>query len=574
MGNRSFLTLLLCAWTLGAQAPDLIVHNAKIVTVDAQFRIAQAMAVRGDRIVAVGSDSEVLKQKGESTRILDAGGKTILPGLMDSHVHAPDAAMYEYDHEIPKMETIADVLRYIKSRTSVVPEGEWIRISQVFITRLREQRYPTRAELDSVAPKHPVIFATGPDASLNTLALKKSGVTKETRAPEGQRGKVELDPKTGEPTGILRSASQFVEVPQTGRQASDEDRLQRLKMLLADYNSVGLTSIAERDASETDVELYRTLRKRNELTCRVFLNAHVEPSQPWEKVQAQILKAAKDPLHQYDPWLWLRGLKSFLDGGMLTGSAYMREPWGLSKIYSITDPEYRGLRYIEPEPLYRAAKLALQNDLQFTAHSQGDAAVHALIAAYERVNAELPVRAQRPCITHSSFMSPEAIEKMHQLGVVADLQPAWLERDGATLRQQFGSARMRYFHPYKSLFEAGVTVGGGSDHMQKIGSMRAINPYNPFYGMWVTLVRQPRWTDQPLHPEERLSREQAIRFYTINNAFLMFGEKEKGSLEPGKLADFIVLKQDILTCPVDQVKDIQVAQTWVGGKQVYQSKTN
>jgi predicted amidohydrolase YtcJ len=343
-------------------------------------------------------------------------------------------------------------------------------------------------------------------------------------------------------------------------------------MLLADYNSVGLTSVADRDASDDEVEVYRALRQRNELTCRVFLNYHIEPAQPWEKVEAQILKAAKDPLHKYDPWLWLRGLKSYMDGGMLTGSAYMREPWGLSKIYSITDPNYRGLRYIEPEPLYRAVRLALQNDLQFTAHSQGDAAVHALIAAYERVNKEFPVRPQRPCITHSSFMSPEAIEKMRDLGIVADLQPAWLERDGGTLREQFGEARLRYFHPYKSLFDAGVTVGGGSDHMQKIGSMRSINPYNPFYGMWTTLVRQPRWTDKPLHPEERISREQAIRLYTINNAFIMFAEKEKGSLEAGKLADFIVLQQDILTCPVDQVKDIKVAQTWVGGKQVYQAK--
>jgi predicted amidohydrolase YtcJ len=572
LSMRSFLSFFVCAWALWAQAPDLIIHNAKLVTVDAQFRIAQAMAVRRDRIVAVGSNADVLARKGPGTRVVDARGKTVLPGLMDSHVHAADAAMYEFDHEIPTMETVADVLQYIKSRAAVVPRGEWISLSQVFITRLREQRYPTRAELDSAAPEHAVIFATGPDASLNTLALRKAGITKATQAPPGRPGKVELDPKTGEPTGILRSASQFVKIPRTKRTATDAERLQRLKMLLADYNSVGLTSVAERDASETEVELYRTLRQRNELTCRVFLNAHIEPAQPWEKVQAQIMKAAKDPLHKYDPWLWLRGLKSYMDGGMLTGSAYMREPWGLSKIYSITDPNYRGLRYIEPEPLYRAVRLALQNDLQFTAHSQGDGAVHALIAAYERVNREFPVREQRPCITHSSFMSPEAIAKMREIGIVADLQPAWLEHDGGTLRTQFGEPRLRYFHPYKSLFEAGVMAGGGSDHMQKIGSMRAINPYNPFYGMWVTLVRQPRWTEKPLHPEERLSREQAIRMYTINNAFLMFGEKEKGSLETGKLADFIVLQQDILTCPVDQVKSIQVEQTWIGGKQVYQAR--
>jgi predicted amidohydrolase YtcJ len=562
----------MCALPLVAQAPDLIIHNAKLVTVDPQFRIAQAMAVRGDRIQAVGSNTDILARKAANTRIIDAGGKTVLPGLMDSHVHSADASMYEFDHEIPNMETVADVLKYIKSRAAVVPKGEWIRVAQVFITRLRERRYPTRAEMDSVAPDHPVIFSTGPDASVNTMALKKSGITKDTPQPPGRPGKIELDPKTGEPTGILRSWSQFVKAGSTGRTATDADRVQRLKMMLADYNSIGLTSVADRDTSDAEVELYRTLRQRNELTCRVFLTYHIEPGQPWEKVEAQILKAAKDPLHKYDPWLWLRGVKSYMDGGMLTGSAYMREPWGLSKIYSITDPNYRGMRYIEPDALYRAARFALRNDLQFTAHSQGDAAVHAMVEGYERVNREFPVRPQRPCITHSSFMSPEAIEKMKAIGIVADLQPAWLERDGATLREQFGDARLRYFHPYKSLFDAGVTVGGGSDHMQKIGSMRSINPYNPFYGMWVTLVRQPRLTNKPLHPEERISREQAIRLYTINNAFIMFGEKEKGSLEAGKFADFIVLQQDILTCPVDQVKDIQVAQTWVGGKQVYQAK--
>ena len=563
---------LVCALAIRAQAPDVIVENAKVVTVDPQFRIAQAFAIRGDRITAVGSNAEVLTHKGPNTRIVNAGGKTILPGLMDSHVHAVDASMYEYDHEIPTMETIADVLRYIRSRAAVAPKGEWISLSQVFITRLREQRYPTRQELDSAAPEHAVVFATGPDASLNTLALKKAGITSATKPPAGQAGKVELDPKTGEPTGILRSASHFLKIPEPEKKPTEAERLHRLKMLLADYNSVGLTSIAERDASDSDVELYRKLRQKNELSCRVFVNYHIEPTQPWEKVQAQILKAANDPLHKYDPWLWLRGLKSYLDGGMLTGSAYMREPWGLSKIYSITDPNYRGLRYIEPEPLYRAARFALQNDLQFTAHSVGDGAVHALVEAYERVNREFPVRNQRPCITHANFMSPEAIEKMRDIGIVADLQPTWLERDGATLRAQFGDARLRYFQPYKSLFAAGVTVGGGSDHMQKIGSMRAINPYNPFYGMWVTLVRQPRWTDQPLHPEERITREQAIRLYTINNAFLTFSEKEKGSIEVGKLADFIVLQQDILTCPLDQVKTIQVAETWVGGKQVYRTK--
>jgi len=153
---------------------------------------------------------------------------------------------------------------------------------------------------------------------------------------------------------------------------------------------------------------------------------------------------------------------------------------------------------------------------------------------------------------------------------VVDLQPDWLWLDGATLQKQFGNERTKYFQPYKSLFEAGVPVGGGSDHMQKIGSLRSINPYNPFLGMWIALTRQPRWTDQPLRPEQRITREQAIRLYTINNAYITFAEKEKGSLETGKLADLIVLDKDILTCPIEEIKGIQVERTYLGGKLVYE----
>jgi hypothetical protein len=179
------------------------------------------------------------------------------------------------------------------------------------------------------------------------------------------------------------------------------------------------------------------------------------------------------------------------------------------------------------------------------------------------------VRDRRPSITHASFMSPEAVAKMKTLGVVANLQPAWLYLDGVTLRQQFGADRLAYFHPYRTLADQGVTVGGGSDHMQKIGSLRSINPYNPFLGMWTTLVRRPKGSDEPLHPEQNLSREQAIRLYTINNAVLTFDETRKGSLEPGKFADFIVLDRDILTCPLDEVRDITVEDTYLGGRRVY-----
>ena len=563
------LTLLLAAGVQPQGAPGHIFHNGNIVTVDPQFRIAEAMAIREGRIVAVGTNAAILKLAGPGTERVDLRGRTVLPGLIDSHVHAPSASMYEFEQPVPDMESVEDVLAYLRARADKTPPGRWITLSQVFITRLREQRYPTRAELDGAAPKHPVAFRTGPDASLNSLALSMSGIDAKFQVPDGQPCRVERDP-AGQPTGILRNCGSFIRSGPGDSSPSEADRLARLREMLADYNSVGITSIVDANTSKGDVELYRKLLEQDALTCRTFMAYGVDAQAPLDRIEATIREAASHPLHQHSDMLWLRGVKAFMDGGMLTGSAYMRQPWGVSKIYSIEDPQYRGVRFIEPQKLYQIARLALANDLQFTAHSQGDAAVDAMVEAYERINREdFPVRDRRPSITHASFMSAEAIARMKALGVVANLQPAWLYLDGTTLLRHFGAARLEYFHPYRTLFEQGVTVGGGSDHMQKIGSLRSINPYNPFLGMWTTLVRRPRGSDAPLHPSQNLTREQAIRLYTINNAFLTFEEARKGSLEPGKLADFIVLDRDILTCPVDEVKDIKVEATYLGGSRVY-----
>ncbi len=565
-----FTALLLTALFVAdpTDPPDLIVHHAKVVTVDRDFRITEAFAVRGSRIVAVGTDSEMLTLAGPDTKRLDLQGRTVLPGLMDSHTHPTGAAMYEFDHPVPEMETIADVLKYIEQRVKAADEGDWIVISQVFVTRLRDQRFPNRKELDQIAPQNPVLFSTGPDGAVNSLALKLSGIDRDTKITDGQPGYLERDPQTGELTGILRSCTRLVKPKAKSKSATPAEQLDRLKQMFAAYNAVGLTSISDRNCGDGAIDLYEKLLTDNTLTCRVFCSYAINAQDPVDKIEQRLKKAAEHPRHAKNDWLWLRGVKCFLDGGMLTGSAYMREPWGVSTIYGITDPDYRGLLYIAPEKLRAIARLSFDNGFQFTAHTVGDGAVHTLVEAYEEINRDLSLRDHRPCITHCNFMSREAIERMKAVGIVADLQPAWLRLDGATLLKQFGDRRTEYFQPYKSLADSGVIVGGGSDHMQKFGSLRSINPYNPFLGMWITLTRQPRWSDEPLHPEQRISREQALRLYTTNNAFVMFAEADKGSLEPNKLADFIVLDRDYLTCPLDEVADINVQQTFVGGKQV------
>ncbi len=231
---------LICALMAGlhgravAAEADLILHGGKVVMVDELFSIHEAIAVEAGRVVQVGRSDEVLQRRGPRTEVVDLQGKLVLPGLMDSHAHPANACLTEFDHPIPAMEGIEDVLDYIQSRARVLKEGEWIEVHQVFITRLREQRYPTRAELDRVAPKHPVIFQTGPDAALNSLALKLSGIDREFKVSDGGSGFAEQDPRTGELTGLLRNCARYVKVMSARPQPTRAEKAQRLRELFAD----------------------------------------------------------------------------------------------------------------------------------------------------------------------------------------------------------------------------------------------------------------------------------------------------------------------------------------------------
>lgn len=568
------LAVLFLTWagSVVAQSnvPDLIFYGGKVVTVDAKFTVTEALAIKQGKILAVGDNDDVLPLGKPGTKLIDLHGKMLLPGLIDSHVH-PGAAMTEFDHPIPDMETIQDVLDYVAVRAKVVPEGDWIQLQQVFITRLKEQRYPTREELDRVAPKHPIYFRTGPDAMLNTLALKLSGIDRDFTVKDGGPGYLEKD-ASGEPTGLLRGITRYAKVRSSGKSPTEADTYSRTLELFRGYNEIGITAVGDRGANQASLERYQKMRDKGDLTVRLALSHTFPTIGSMDKILAAIDQIGEHPLRADNPWVHLIGTKIWLDGGMLTGSAYMLQPWGKSEMYGITDSAYKGVLNVPRDQLLQMVRRAAQHGLQFTAHSVGDGAVETLMSVYEEVNKEKSIKDLRLCVTHSNFMTHDAIAKAAKLGVVVDIQPAWLYLDTRTLVKQFGYDRLRYFQPLGSLFASGVIAGGGSDHMQKIGSLRSINPYNPFLGMWVTITRSAKWYDGQLHPEEALTREQAIQFYTRNNAHLLFWEDELGSLEPGKRADFIIVDRDLLTCPINDLKDTQVLQTWVEGKQVYKKQ--
>lgn len=570
----SFLLLAVLPLSLTAQQADLIVHNAKVVTVDAKFSIAEAVAVKDGRVLAVGKNAYVLALKGDKTTIVDAKGKMVLPGLMDSHTHPVGAALSEWKEPLPDLRSLKNVFDYIKKKTETTPKAKWIVVRYAFPTRLDETRFPTKAELDEVAPEHPVLYHAGPAGICNSMALKISGVTKDTQNPGS--GVVVKDPKTGEPTGMLRSAYGVLKgVPGEDPSVSAEDRVNAVKKLFRLYNEHGITSVADRNGGRDDMDLYLGLKKKDELTVRVNVARSFSSGGTREAIAKRLEELPGNdklggPTGVGDEWVRVGPIKLFLDGGMLNGTAFMRQPWPRGATYQVTEDDYRGLLFIQPDQLVMVLEEAAKRKWQMTAHTAGESGMDNLLDAYEIVNRMIPIKDQRFSITHANFPSKRNLERCKELGICADVQPAWFYKDGTTLLKELGKERVRWFQPYKSWLEH-TTIGGGSDHMLGYDSIRATNPWNPWLAIAVTLHRiTERGTE--LFPEEKLTREQAIRLYTINNAYLHHEEKVKGSLEKGKYADLILIDRDVLTCPEKEVADTKVLLTVVNGKVVYERK--
>jgi len=551
---------------------DLIVHNGKVLTLDDKSRIVEAIAVKGDRIVATGTDASILKHRGRATKLIDAKGKSVLPGLYDSHTHPIGAATSELGEELPYLQSLQDVFAYIRKKAKETPEGEWIILRFAFPTRLKDARFPSLKELDDAAPKHPVRYNAGPADMVNSMALKVSGITRDTKNPAN--GTVVKDPKTGEPTGMLRNAGGLLKIPPSESKTTG-DRKEAVKKLFRLYNEHGITSIADRSASRGNFDLYQALHKSGELTVRINVAPTFDPYGTREQIAKRFdALPGKDrlfgPTGKGGVWIRIGPIKFFLDGGMLNGTAYMRQPWPPGDTYQIVENDYRGLLFVKPDQVQIVAEEAAKRKWSVTAHTAGEGAMDVLLDAYEIVNRQTPIKDLRFCITHANFPSKHNLERCQRLGVCADVQPAWLYKDGDTLARVLGKERIAWFQPYKSWLKY-TTIGGGSDHMIKLDPLKATNPWSPWLGIATAVTRQLE-SGKVLVPEECLTREQALRLYTINNAYLHHEEKEKGTLEPGKLADLIIIDRDYLTCPAEQIAETRVLTTVVGGQVVYERK--
>ncbi len=435
---------------------------------------------------------------------------------------------------------------------------------------MQEGRYPTRQELDEAGGRdRPVVSDNGYAAVLNTGALRRAGITRDT--PDPANGKIIRD-ASGEPTGLILGAPQLVSRFRSERQPSHADRVWALRAMQRRYNEAGLTSTIDRSEQAEGFRAYQELWRAGEMTVRTYVTYMVpNPAGPIERVREGIERIPAVTGFG-DDWLRMGSLKVVLDGGILIGTAYMREPYGEhTEVYGYKDPDYRGVLSVPRGNLFEIVRLANRLGWQMTAHNTGGGATDLLLEAYEAADREQPIRDRRFTLTHANFLNRQAIERAKKLGVVVDMQPAWMHLDGDAIAKVLGPQRIRDFQPYREALEAGLVVAGGSDHMIKFDSRDAINPYNPFFGMWMVVTRKTT-SGAVLSPDQRISREQALRMWTLNAAYLSFDEKKKGSIEPGKLADLVVLSKDLLTCPEDEIRSIEAEGTMVDGKWVYSRK--
>jgi predicted amidohydrolase YtcJ len=534
---------------------DYIVHNAKIVTVDGRFSIAEAAAIDDGKFTVVGDRASVMRAAGPATKVYDLGGKTVLPGFNDTHVHLTSGENLETQVDLTKVRSIADIQSAISERVKVSQPGEWIIGTRGWWEyQIAEGRLPTRFDLDRVAPNNPVAIP-GPHYTIaNSLALKLGGVTRDTPNPQG--GEVWKDPKTGEPTGLLMdNASRFVRkfYPEPTR----EQKITGLKRVLALVNRNGLTSAGDPGGSLEQAELFQELHRNGDLTVRLDFSHSVDPTAPLDQIEAQLKILPRPGFNTGDGMFRTDQLGEVgLDGAELTAL--------LSHDFR-TRPGYRGLQKVPHEQFDQFAALANRYGWRLRPHAVGDGAIDQALRSFEYADRQKSIKGRRWMIDHAFLLLPRHYPKVKDLGVIINSQYMHNYQLGALILKAWERPLADRSEMYGDWVKNGILFANGSDG--------PISYYaEPLLQIYGSVTRKTGWGGV-LGPDQGLSREDAIRSVTINGAYTSFEEGVKGSIEPGKYADFVVLSDDILTIPADNIKDVKVLTTVLGGRPVHGTLT-
>jgi predicted amidohydrolase YtcJ len=535
-----------------AGAPDLVVFDARVVTIDKAFSIAHAFAVKDGRFVAVGDDTPVLALAGPTTRKIDLRGATVLPGFNDTHVHQlTQGQILSVAVDLTNIHSIAEIQKALVARAAQSKPGEWIQGTRGWWEyELAENRIPDRFDLDKVSPNNPVVIPGPHYAVANSLALKLARITKDTPDPAG--GEIRKDPKTGEPTGVLfdnasRPVTKLLPRP-TKAQAAEG----LLKAMVLD-NANGLTSIGEPSGSMEELALYKDLYEKGQLTTRVDFAFNIDPEDPIDKVQAE-LAALGPPGHQVGEGM-LRADEigeTGLDGAELT--ALLRESYP-------GRPDYKGLAKVPQERFNQFAAAVAKAGYRLRPHVVGDAAIDEALTAFEYADKATPLNGRRWMIDHDFLLLPDHYPRVSKLGLILNSQYMHNAQLGPLILRAWGPGLANKSEAYKDWVAHGLMIAGGSDGPISYHA-------GPIYEIYGEVTRQTLWGGS-LGPDQGITREQAIRTVTINGAYTTFEENVKGSIEAGKYADFVVLSGDILTVPAERIKDLNVRATVLAGKTVY-----
>ncbi|MEI8381817.1 MAG: amidohydrolase [Planctomycetota bacterium] len=555
------------AFSEAAERADLIVIGS-VITLDPKDRLAEAIAVRDGRIVEVGSRDEVLRLADSQTQIVEASGKSVVPGFIESHCHAVGVARGLLEQTYVELSSIGELQDWIRNEARQLPKERWIEVPRNEITRFKERRFPTPTELDMACDTHPVIYnAVSNKYVLNTLAMKTLGLLGPDARLEG--GEIVRD-ESGKPR-LLRGGGPALRrlIPPRPEHTGEEIR-SALQQVLKRYNEVGITSIFERAIDPANLAFYRDLKQAEHLTTRVTATFRFSAKSA-ENTEKYIASLGLKP-REGDDWIKAGPLKITIDGGIHWATTRLSEPYGPRRIafYELTDPDYRGEQFYSVDEMQSVFSTASKLGWQMSCHVTGDEGTLRVLQALERVAQSDPsIRHQRFTLIHAYFPSSEIVQKCRELGVCVDTQGYLYYKDADTLAEVYGPRWAERFIGLGDWVRGGVPVGLNADHMLGLDSNHAMNSFNPLLMISIAVNRQTT-SGQVYGPEQKLSRRDALRTVTQWPAYLSFDETNTGSLQKGMLADLAILDRDLLTCPAGEIAAIRVMRTIVGGRTVHQ----
>lgn len=533
-------------------APDLIIVNAAVRTMDDAQLEAEAVAVSGNHIAAVGSTSEIKSLAGPKTRVIDAGGKSVLPGFNDAHVHWLMGGYSITNVDLRNATSREEFTKRIADFAKTIPKGRWILGGDWDHEKFPGTPLPTKEWIDAVTPDNPV-FVNRTDGHMslaNSLALKHAKVTKETKDVPG--GEIVRDAK-GEPTGILKEDAALSLVARVIPPSSWDENYAAALAATEHAAKVGVTSVQDMSADD-DIGLYQVMHERGELKTRIY---GVRSILSWEVLGKAGVRGAFG-----SEWLRIGGLKGFADGSLGSTTARFFEPFSDA-------PNTRGLFVDQMLPegvMLKRIEEADKRGLQVMIHAIGDEANYTILEIYKQVAEKNGPRDRRFRIEHAQHLRPSEVKRFGSQKVIASMQPYHCADDGRWAEKRIGPERAKRTYVFRSLLDAGAVLAFGSDW--------TVAPLNPMEGLKAAVTRQTLDGKHPdgWVPEQKISLEEAIRAFTMGSAYAEFQDHVKGSLTPGKLADLVLLDCDVFKIDPAAIDKVKVAMTILDGKVVWEAK--